>query len=109
MKDPIVEMAWRNMAQHDDFKVIITDIVYGICGHMVPTTDPEIRARQQVGFEILRRWLISADEGSFPFDYISALTRLKLDQPDPDPVPVKEPAVKRVGWLGRLLGRTFHV
>lgn len=93
------EAAWRAVLSSDSGKIVVTDIL-AICTHWAPTTDPETRVRQQVAREILMAsGLYPENRGSFPYEYVDALTRIKLQQPAP------VPEVRKQSLLRRLLGR----
>jgi len=92
--------AWAEVLATQAGKIVVTDIlVRG--SHLVPTSDHDTRVRQQFVLELMTAsGLIDSKSGSFPFDYVSTLTGIKLQKPA-----VSTPEPKKPNLLGRLLGR----
>ena len=94
--------AWRNVANSEDGKIVIADIL-ARCHHFQVVNDPDHKVLQQFAIELLRTsGLYPEERGSFPLDYVSMLSKTKLnhDAWARDTVPAP-----KFGWFRRLFER----
>lgn len=72
-----LERAWTRCLEIPEFRMLL-DYLGSLCSHNVPTTDPELRVRQQLFLEFLHSGeLIDEKRPSFGYEYFTQLSSLR--------------------------------
>jgi hypothetical protein len=94
--------AWREVLATHSGRVVVAEILKR-CHHGEATTDQNAQLLQQLAWELLADANLMPDSpGSLPVEYVSMLTRTKLDRDAWAKETTPEPTLP---WYRRLLGR----